>query len=191
MIKNSVEGGTSPFETKITSSETEDTIKLSVEVWKRWLIRGKSGQEHFITIFLQAIKVDAGRKRCLASLRFNPEFFFRICSFITDLRQYGSSTAATKRIESVSFDAPMKFGFPYFKPQEAIYLLAGPLHPNTTIQEALGRRIEGKSMEVCASHEMAPFLIRSFEINQEDLDKSGFKRFHETFRGLKVDGMEL
>jgi len=187
LIKNSVEGGTSPFETKIISPETEDTIKLSIEVWKRWLIRGNSGQEHFMTIFVQAVKVDAGRKQFLASLRSNTELFFRICSFIMDLRQYGSSTTAAKRIESVSLDAPMKFGLPYFEPQEAMYLLAGPLHPDTTIQETLARRIEGKSMEVCASHDMAPFLMRSFEIEQEDLDKSGFKRFHETFRGLNVE----
>src|SRR5947207_152685 len=68
LIKNSVEGGTSPFETKIISPEREDTIKLSIEVWKRWLIRGNSGQEQFMTIFVRAVKVDAGRKQFLSSL---------------------------------------------------------------------------------------------------------------------------
>jgi len=189
LSKSASESANSPFETVIVCPETNESVVLDVEVWKRWLVRGNAAQEAFMAIFVDGIQVEAARAQFLTSIRANKDLFFRVCTFISDLKRYGSSALAAKRIDSISFDAPLKFGWPYFELDEANFLLGGPLHPKTTIKDALAKRIEGKSMEVCASHDMAPSLIRAFSIDEDEMERTGFRKFYEAFRGISTDGI--
>ena len=188
LIKNASENATSPFETVILCPETNKAVVLDVEVWKRWLVRGNAAQEEFMAMFVDAIQIDSARGQFSASLRTNNDLFWRLCAFISDLKVYGCSSVAAGRIDSIPLDAPMKFGWPYFDHEEVRLLLAAPLHPNTNVNDALAKRIEAKSLEVCASHDMAPFLIRAFSIGKGEMEKTGFKKFYDNFRGLPIDG---
>ena len=178
--------GENPFNTVVTSPETEDSILLSPDLWTRWLLRGNQGQDEFLNVFVQATRVDAARRQWLSLLRMNYDLFMRVCTFIEDLRRYGSSLASARRIDSIALSSPLKFGLPYFEKDEANMLLSGPLHPDSTVREKLAERIEGKGMEVCASHDMAPFLMRAFSIDSADLEKDGFARFYNAFSRLSI-----
>ncbi|GBB97795.1 hypothetical protein RclHR1_03070011 [Rhizophagus clarus] len=109
----------------------------------------------------------------LKILRSNDELYYRVKIFVNDLLTFSSSEDARSRLE----ENPMAKFFlsnVYFNEKDIEYLLDFPTTSGLSVSKLLSVELSNKH-QVCSSHELAPLLQETFEIQKGFQKEKGFK----------------
>ena len=134
----------------------------------------------------------------LLELKQNSTIWYKIHVLLYDLRHFEQSLVSQCRLETVV--DPSYLGEPYFNPDEAEKVKYARLDGvdktisgliEETLRERLQRRIKKRveigDYRVCAGHDVAPILEKTFGIKPKDLERCKAFQDKMAAKGLHLD----
>ena len=171
----------------ITDLDEEETIIFNREIWTNYFVKGHPNSTMLLDFFSNTFLISISAKKELYEFHSNEYLLNRLKYFIYDLTKFNSNTKSQEHLFCYSVYHPeYYFSLFYFTEPEIEYLLHFPTSSGliyTDLFDIFIRNKRENGGEICTSHDIAPFIYKTFGIRKGFENESKFKTFMKSFKG--------
>lgn len=176
-FKSQLANGKRFFE--IEFSFEEETIIFTKELWTKYLLRGNHNNKILVNFFADIFYNFSNSNSSLDLLKNYDNLYLRLKFFINDLLIYKN-----ERLQFLSSRYPeYYFSLFYFTEDEIDMLINFPTSSGLLYRELFDQFIKDK-IELCTSHDIAPFMYKIFGITKNFNKDPSFIKNYKKFKGL-------
>ena len=182
-VKNELYSGKNFFDIELEISDKNggsEIIKFNKSLWTKYLARNNNNSEELLEFFGQTFYNVSNHENELRRLNLNQDLLFRLKVFIDDMIKFNNDTLCYLSLNNPNY----YFTSYHFSESEIEYLLNFPTSSGLTYRELFDIFMRNKKSEICTSHDIAPFIYKTFGISKNFNKDASFNKNAKKFKGI-------